>query len=234
MEKSRAFDGGTGATGATYPTELNWGQTVNLSTLTPTRDGYTFNGWSNGSDTFTGSETGADVNSGNSRSVTMTAQWTKNIPATLYLYSSGNQYTDTTGGWVAEALDGSIGSHSISSTIYISSTSDASIYHTTSYRTRSLVPTKTYNTLYVNVSSVSISNANTECKAHAETGATSTTNHGRWGYSDADGIGVSITSSGLKAIDISEVDVDKYVYVLAHGNCYGTGAVSVSSVYLSL
>ena len=86
------LDGGTGATGATYPTELNWGQTINLSTLVPTRDGYSFNGWSNGSDIFTGSETGADVNSGNNRSVTMTAQWVINAPITF-------DYTGTSQRW---------------------------------------------------------------------------------------------------------------------------------------
>jgi len=69
------YDGGTAKSGATYPTSLSWGQTVNLSTLTPTKSGYTFAGWTNGTSTFTGSETAANLNSANAKSVTLTAQW---------------------------------------------------------------------------------------------------------------------------------------------------------------
>ena len=68
------LDGGT-ATGATYPTTLSWGETVDLSALTPTKDGYTFSGWSNGSDTFTGSETNTNINGNENLSLTMTAEW---------------------------------------------------------------------------------------------------------------------------------------------------------------
>ena len=69
------LDGGVAAEGATYPTSLAWGETVDLTGLTPTREGYTFNGWSNGSSTFTGNETEADVNAGNAKTVTVKPNW---------------------------------------------------------------------------------------------------------------------------------------------------------------
>ena len=69
------YDGGTAASGADYPTSLNFGSTLDLSTLMPTRSGYIFTGWSNGTDTFDGTETAADINPSSSPSLTMTAQW---------------------------------------------------------------------------------------------------------------------------------------------------------------
>lgn len=69
------LDGGTAAAGATYPTTLAWGETVDLSALTPTREGFVFNGWTNGTSTFTGSETSADVNAGNNKTANVKAEW---------------------------------------------------------------------------------------------------------------------------------------------------------------
>ena len=72
------MDGGTKKSGATYPTSKGWGETVNLSQLTPTKSGYTFDGWTNGSSTFTGSETAANLNSANAKTVTVKAKWKSN------------------------------------------------------------------------------------------------------------------------------------------------------------
>lgn len=69
------LDGGTGATGVTYPTSLTFGSTLDLTSLTPTREGYEFTGWSNGTNTFDGTETAADINPSSAPSLTMTAQW---------------------------------------------------------------------------------------------------------------------------------------------------------------
>ena len=69
------LDGGTAASGVTYPETLNFGQTIDLSGLTPTKEGYEFVGWSNGKDTYTGTETNADINPGLLSSLDMTAQY---------------------------------------------------------------------------------------------------------------------------------------------------------------
>ena len=69
------LDGGTAATGATYPSSLGFGQTLDLTTITPTRNDYEFTGWSNGTNTFDGTETAADINPSSLASLTMTAQW---------------------------------------------------------------------------------------------------------------------------------------------------------------
>lgn len=83
------MDGGTRKSGATYPTSLSWGATVNLSQLTPTRDGYTFAGWTNGSSDFTGSETAANLNPNNALTVTIKALWVKTV--VNFDYTGGEQ-----------------------------------------------------------------------------------------------------------------------------------------------
>ena len=84
------LDGGTAASGVTYPAVLNFGSTTNLSTLTPTKPGYIFTGWSNGTATFDGTETAANLNPSSSPSITMTAQWTRIMAENL-------EYTPPTG-----------------------------------------------------------------------------------------------------------------------------------------
>lgn len=84
------MDGGTRKSGVTYPSLLGWGDTVNLSTLTPTRTGYIFTGWTNGTATFNGTETNANINSANTRTVTIKAKWTK-------LMAENLEYTPPTG-----------------------------------------------------------------------------------------------------------------------------------------
>ena len=87
------MNGGTAKSGATYPTTLNWGQTVNLSQLTPTRDGYTFTGWSVGSSTYTSDNTTANLNPSNAMAVTVTAQWRQNL---VGIHSISNMQDMTT------------------------------------------------------------------------------------------------------------------------------------------
>ena len=84
------MDGGTRKDGVTYPSLLGWGDTVNLSTLTPTRTGYIFTGWANGTATFDGTETNANINSANTKTVTIKAKWTK-------LMAENLEYTPPTG-----------------------------------------------------------------------------------------------------------------------------------------
>ena len=69
------LNNGTAASGKTYPTTLHYGDKINLAELAPTRENYIFTGWSNGSTTFDGSETNANINPYNASNLTMTAQW---------------------------------------------------------------------------------------------------------------------------------------------------------------
>lgn len=81
------FDDGTGASGATYPETMNFGQTINLSGLTPTKEGYEFTGWSNGTNTFTGTETDANINPSSTPSLIMTAQWKEDVQIAMQDFS---------------------------------------------------------------------------------------------------------------------------------------------------
>ena len=89
------LDGGTAATGTTYPSSLGFGQTLDLSTLTPTKSGYILTGWSNGTDTFIGTETDADINPNNLASLTMTAQWEQVLPMQGFICSTLTNVGDT-------------------------------------------------------------------------------------------------------------------------------------------
>ena len=91
------LDGGTAASGATYPASLTFGSTLDLTSLTPTKEGYEFTSWSNGANTFDGTETAADVNPTNSPSLTMTAQWTSSTYTLTYDNQSGSGCSSKTG-----------------------------------------------------------------------------------------------------------------------------------------
>ena len=67
-------DGGI-SSGGNYPSSINYGETIDLSTFNPTRNGYNFIGWSNGEDNYTGSETDVNINLSDKASVEMTALW---------------------------------------------------------------------------------------------------------------------------------------------------------------
>ena len=62
-------------TGSYNETYVSFSDLFNLKNYTPTRTGYDFKGWSNGKQSFTGSETSVDINPDNLQSITMTAQW---------------------------------------------------------------------------------------------------------------------------------------------------------------
>ena len=74
------MNGGTAKSGVTYPSSQSFGSTLDLTSLTPTREGYEFTGWSNGTNTFDGTETAADINPSSAPSLTMTAQWEQVLP----------------------------------------------------------------------------------------------------------------------------------------------------------
>ena len=75
------LDGGTGASGKSYADRsMSWGETIDLNGYNPTKSGYTFTGWSNGSSTFTDFSSAINPNSGNSNPVTLTAKYKANEP----------------------------------------------------------------------------------------------------------------------------------------------------------
>lgn len=115
------MNGGTMNSTATYPTSLAYDETLNLSTLTPTRDGYTFAGWTNyysdGSAEYVGTEAAADLNPSDGRTITMQAKWTM-ISYTKDFSHTGNAQTWTVpyagkykielwgaSGWTDECID---------------------------------------------------------------------------------------------------------------------------------
>ena len=224
------LDGGTGKTGADYSdAQVAYGSTINLTDYTPTRDGYTFNGWSNGSSTFTGSETNVNVNSANSRTLTLTAQWQEDIPITRYIYNNGETYSDITGGYEFELLDCGTGDHSLSPSLYLRTTSDADCYHTIAYRTKNFVPISKYKKIVAGVTGYS--GVNSGCMTNATIGVAAVTTHGRWGY---DSLATTrITSTGVYIVNIDNIDEDGYVYVVISGNCYSTTSVTISNIYLT-
>ncbi|MBP5674833.1 InlB B-repeat-containing protein, partial [Candidatus Saccharibacteria bacterium] len=89
------MNSGTAKSGVTYPATSHWGDKIDLSQLTPTRNGYTFAGWSNGSQVIDGSETEADINPENNLSTTMTAQWTP-TPYTISYNLNGGSASNRT------------------------------------------------------------------------------------------------------------------------------------------
>lgn len=89
------MNGGTAKSGATYPSSQSFGSTLDLTSLTPTKEGYEFTGWSNGTNTFDGTETVADINPTNSPSLTMTAQWTPVNYTISYAMNGGSASNPT-------------------------------------------------------------------------------------------------------------------------------------------
>ena len=89
------FDNGTPNPNASYPASILNQSTMDLTQITPTRQGYVFNGWSNGSTTFTGSETAANINPTNASQITMTALWIA-VPSMQSFSCSSLTVGDTT------------------------------------------------------------------------------------------------------------------------------------------
>ena len=76
---------GTKKSGASYPTFVSWGEKIDISKITPTRDGYAFMGWKNGSTTYYGKEGETDLNPSSSAAITMKAQW--ELPTNMQSFS---------------------------------------------------------------------------------------------------------------------------------------------------
>ena len=72
-------NGGSLKANGAYPDSLNWNSTIDLTNTTPTRTGYVFAGWSNGTTTFTTDQADVNINPSNTLNITMTAQWSKTI-----------------------------------------------------------------------------------------------------------------------------------------------------------
>ena len=103
------LDGGTAASGATYPTTLNWGETVDLTALTPTKSGYTFAGWTNGTNTFDGTETAANLNPNSANALTVTAKWSTNeLLVTRAILNQGS-FKNVTPTYLTNQVDGTDG-----------------------------------------------------------------------------------------------------------------------------
>jgi uncharacterized repeat protein (TIGR02543 family) len=80
------LDGGTGASGVSYTSsEQAYDSLINLLTYKPTRLGYLFGGWSDGTNTFTGEELSVNINAGDLPSVTLTALWTPALHSVTYM-----------------------------------------------------------------------------------------------------------------------------------------------------
>ncbi len=80
------YDAGEGSVSPTYD-DVSYGNRITLPT--PTRTGYTFNGWRYGSTNYTGSYTVPDFGN-NGATVTFTAQWTKESYTIKYDANGGS------------------------------------------------------------------------------------------------------------------------------------------------
>ena len=85
------WDANNGTNPEGLPTTVNADGTINLSLLPrPTRQYYLFAGWSNGTTTFTGDETAANINPTGAPSITMTTLWTPEPFAISYTMNGGS------------------------------------------------------------------------------------------------------------------------------------------------
>ena len=87
------FNGGEGNSEVLYPSQLGMTETADLSVLTPTRRGYLFIGWSNGSEIFTGEEVAALLNTHNLNPITMTAVWEEFNPVGIHAITNMQEMT---------------------------------------------------------------------------------------------------------------------------------------------
>lgn len=83
------FDKGIKKPNTIYPISKNWNETINLNELTPERDGYTFMGWKEGTNTYTGT---VNINPTNKKSIAMKAEWSLINYAKDFNYT-GNEQT---------------------------------------------------------------------------------------------------------------------------------------------
>ena len=91
---SVTWDADSGINPDDLPEAVNLDGTLNLSVLSrPTRDYYDFTGWTNGTDTFTGDETDANINPDNSPNVVMRALWSPTPYSIAYNLNGGTVST---------------------------------------------------------------------------------------------------------------------------------------------
>lgn len=83
------FDKGTKKPNTIYPISKNWNETINLNELIPERDGYTFMGWKEGTNTYTGT---VDINPTKKKNIAMKAEWSLINYAKDFNYT-GNEQT---------------------------------------------------------------------------------------------------------------------------------------------
>lgn len=83
------FDKGIKKPNTIYPISKNWNETINLNELTPERDGYTFMGWKEGTNTYTGT---VDINPTKKKNIAMKAEWSLINYAKDFNYT-GNEQT---------------------------------------------------------------------------------------------------------------------------------------------
>ena len=89
-----AWDSDGGINPDDLPEAMNLDGTINLSVLSrPTRNYYSFAGWSNGTTTFTGDETAANINPNNEPSIVMTALWSPVPYSISYTLNGGSVAT---------------------------------------------------------------------------------------------------------------------------------------------
>ncbi len=218
------LDGGTGKPGADYSDTQNaYGSNINLTNYTPTKEGHTFKGWSNGSSTFVGNETSVNINEGNARTITLKAQWEEDIPETLYIYQNGDQKTSITGGWAFRNLSGGVNNgNAISPTMYMNVTGTAGVIGHTQYQTNNSIDVSNYSKAVIVVTEHAISNPNSgECSSSITTG-----------ISSVDGWKITGTGTLVHTIAKNGDQNSGPFYVVALGNCYGTSRIRISSIYL--
>ena len=84
-------DGGTSFSDIT----LNYGDTLDLTQYVPTKSGYVFAGWSNGTNTFDGTETSADINPSNLITLTLSSLYCTQAYNFDFVSPSGGEQTFT-------------------------------------------------------------------------------------------------------------------------------------------
>lgn len=85
------FNKGTKKPNTIYPISKNWNETINLNELIPARDGYTFMGWKEGANTYTGT---VDINPTKKKNIAMKAEW-KLVNFSKNFDYTGNEQTLT-------------------------------------------------------------------------------------------------------------------------------------------
>ena len=204
----------------------NEGESISLFSDIPTKDGYKFLGWSTSS-TATSSEYQPGDTYSIDDSLILYAVWT---PITMYLYNSGEEYIDITGGW--GALYKTNSSYWLNATVTKESTylrisaANSSAPRWASIMTVNKVDVSNYDSLNFNV---------TAYKKSATYGYISILvmterlqDGGSYVISQK-----GITGTGIVSLDISSLDGAYYIGFYAAEEEESTAQISVDSIYLN-